>query len=185
MEENKSHENGIGNSRQMQAMFDFFETARLVLMEIKEALNVLSQKTIGKIKDGFKNIAHQLGVMDFILALLSGVLMLSATLVFLSGFCVVGYQVFLWLKNGIWTEFPLHVTFNYLFEGTALQAWLSQPESWHGLHRITAWALENIPLSLTLITNGVLMVLAVAAITTTTALFRYIKIKPTGPQVKI
>lgn len=185
MEANKSHEKGVDNSRKMQAMFDFFETARLVLIEIKEALDILSQKTIHKIKDGFKDIARKLSAMDFIFAFLSGVLMLSATLVLLSGFCVVGYQAFLWLKNGIWTEFPLLVAFNYLFEDTALQTWLNQPESWHGLHQITAWALESIPLSLTLITDGVLMILVVAVITASVALFRYIKIKPTGPQAKI
>ena len=79
-------------------------------------------------------------------------------LVFISGVCVFFYQSFGWLKNGVWEELPLLKLFNYFFEDTSLKIWFEEPNAWFGLHQIVSWILKNIPISMVLILEGIIMI---------------------------
>ena len=83
----------------------------------------------------------------------------------------------MWLKDGIWKELPLFAAFNYLLDGTALHGWVSDPQSWLGLHNMIVWCLENIPLSLILIVDGVAVMFIVFAVVTMGLSFKYYQIK--------
>jgi hypothetical protein len=52
---------------------------------------------------------------------------------------IVGYQVFYWLKNGMWLELPIVSVFHHF--GFRLEA-VYEPQSWIGLARVFEWFLE-------------------------------------------
>ena len=177
MSERKFYERGFNGSRWIQEMTRWAEPVVLVCVELKERLKIRAKKMVLKGRAEYKNIVPRLTPVDFFFGFTGGMAVLSASLVFFSGFFLLGYQAFLWLKNGTWTEFPLIVAFDYLFQGTALQTWVNDPDSWYGLHLIAVWVLENIPLSLTLIMDGALMVLGFLAVMMAGAFFRYYQVK--------
>ena len=82
--------------------------------------------------------------------------MVFASLFLISGLGLVGYQVFLWIKDGVWSEFTVMVVFDFLFENTLAAQWLSNPESWFGLQKVVEWLLQNIPLSVALIIPSIM-----------------------------
>ncbi len=116
-------------------------------------------------------------MLDYLGGGITAAIGFMATLVFLSGFGLIGYQIFLWLKDGTWTEFPLFVVFNFLFENTALHSWMQNPESWYGLQKVGSWFLENIPLSLALIVPGFTVACAMWAIAIAAICIRYYQFK--------
>ncbi|MFQ5671592.1 MAG: hypothetical protein ACE5G9_00725 [Nitrospinales bacterium] len=177
MSERKFYERGFNGSRWIAEITHWVEPAILVCVELKERLKIRAKQMALKGWAESKEIVRKLTPLDFFLGFVGGIAVVSASLVFFSGFFLLGYQGFLWLQSGTWTEFPLIVAFNYLFQGTALQAWLSDPDSWYGLHQIVVWILENMPLSLTLIMEGALMVLALLIIIMMGAFFRYYQVK--------
>ncbi len=73
----------------------------------------------------------------------------------LAGIGLYGFQVFMHLKHGEWVEFPLTILAS--FGPEKFVSWLSNPPSWHGLHKIIEGALELIPLSLFAVLVGVPM----------------------------
>ena len=84
-------------------------------------------------------------------------------LVVLSGFFIVGYQVYFWLKEGYWFERDLLWLLYWLlrnFNGNSsallnfLLEWLRAPQDWQGLHKLFLGVLDFIPLSLLLIVFG-------------------------------
>ena len=119
-----------------------------------------------KIKNDSRQVVRKLTILDFVLAGISLLIMFAAGLVVLSGIGIVSYQSVMWLQDGIWKELPLFSTFNYLLEGTALHGWVSDPQSWLGLHNMVVWSLENIPLALVLIVDGLAVMFIVAAMMT-------------------
>ena len=94
-----------------------------------------------------------------------------------AGFGLISYQVFLWIKDGVWSEFTVKVVFNFLFEGTPVAQWLSNPESWFGLQKITEWLLENIPLSVALIVPSIFTLVGMTCITIAALAFRFYQFK--------
>lgn len=75
----------------------------------------------------------------------------------LSGILIFVAQGYIWLKNGEWVEVPFLIVFAFIPEGSHLQSWFNDPQSWHGLHRLVIGALDFIPLSLFLIAIGLLI----------------------------
>ena len=106
--------------------------------------------------------------------------MAFASIFILSGVGVFCYQVFMWMKNGMWSELPIQVLFNFLFENTLLAQWLSNPESWFGLQKVVEWLLQNIPLSAALIIPSVLIFGAVVCISVVAIVFRFYQFKNSG-----
>ena len=98
-------------------------------------------------------------------------------MVFVIGFSLLSYQSILWLQNGVWTEYPLVVIFNFLFDNTAFQLWMTQPESWVGLQKLFSWFLESVPISLALMVPGFSITLFMAGIITAALLYRFYQLK--------
>lgn len=77
----------------------------------------------------------------------------------LTGFITVFFQLFVYLKNGKWTD--INLSFFVLFFPTELVKWIDNPTNWYGFHKITLWILETTPLSLFLMVVGFLIKLSV------------------------
>ena len=101
-------------------------------------------------------------------------------LILVAGVCMTGYQIVLWLIDGVWTEFPLFIVFNFMFENTALHAWITNPESLYGLQVVVSWILENIPLSAALIVPGFIIATVMAGIMGFAVMIRYYQFKNSG-----
>ena len=69
--------------------------------------------------------------------------MLCIFAAFLTSVGILGWQVMTWLKTGVWPAMP---TGDYLFTtqilGSQACAWIAQPDSWQGLHRIVVGLLD-------------------------------------------
>lgn len=177
MDTTKEQTRETSNSPWLKEVLVFCAAVRERWAEIKRLVLDFLKEIPHKSKEEMNRVIHKLTPLDYIFGLVSGALILSAVLVFLSGFCLLGYQAFLWLRDGNWTEFPLLAGFSYLFQGTPVQAWLNDPASWHGLHQVATWILENIPLSLTLIMDGAAMILTLSAMVATAIFLRYYQIR--------
>ena len=69
-----------------------------------------------------------------------------AACLWVCGAGTLGYQVYQWLRLGVWL--PLNALTLLNFTGDAgAQAWVMQPQSWLGVHAIFAW----MPMSATLV----------------------------------
>ncbi len=140
-------------------ILQFSEKLKRFFLEVLEAFRYLLEQGIRKswnrVKEEVAFLWKRFTAFDFVCGNLSLAALGASILVFFSGFGVLGYQIFLWLKDGVWTEFPLMKAFNYFFENTALQEWVQNPSSWLGLHQLVEWNLINIPISLVLIVNGI------------------------------
>ena len=134
------------------------ESTRLFVVDLLDALKFLLQKGIGKswqrVKDEVKFLYDKFTAFDYICGGISFALLGLAALTVLIGAGLVAYQIVIWLMEGAWPFMPLMLIWNFLFEGTALGAWMANPESWIGLHTLLEWILANIPISVVLILGG-------------------------------
>jgi hypothetical protein len=101
---------------------------------------------------------------DAYLAMLR-LLMLGGVAVMFWAVGVLGYQVFLWLRDGQWTALPARLLFIYRpaewdaaasqgaakllrmvpsFATSASDAWLRHPQSWLGLHMVVIGVLDAV-----------------------------------------
>lgn len=83
------------------------------------------------VKDIWDKVAHWLVVISFAVALL-----------FSLG--ILGWQVFKWMRTGVWIPLPFSKAFEYF--GADLSP-IYYPSDWYGLAKIGQWILE-LPLSL-------------------------------------
>lgn len=67
-----------------------------------------------------------------------------------AGWGIIVYQIFSWLRNGVWNAISLE---SVLHSGGFFPpySWYVQPDSWIGVHSALSFALQKIPLSLFLI----------------------------------
>ncbi len=130
-----------------------------------------------KVKNDSKKVVRKLTFLDYFFGGLSVFIMFVAGLMILTGVGIVSYQSFIWLQDGIWQELPLLSAFNYLLEGTAIHNWVSEPQSWLGLHNVVVWSLENIPLALVIIVDGLAVIFIVAAVMTMGLSLRFYQFK--------
>ncbi len=135
-------------------LYRFIETARQFCNELFRGLRTLSQKGLLETWKGIRAAVSRLTPQDFIVTSLITIIGVFGVIIFMSGLGLFGYQAILWLQNGIWTEFPLFVVFNFLFENTVLHQWMVHPESWLGLQQVFSWLLKSVPLSVALMIPG-------------------------------
>ncbi len=173
------HKLDFHHSQWLDTLSHYWETAQAFFSEAWETVKILSKKGFSRAIKEVKFFISKSTLMDYICGGLSAFMGFLATLVFLSGFGLLGYQLFLWLKDGVWTEYPLFVVFNFLFENTVLHEWTQHPESWVGLQKLTTWILENTPLSLALIVPGFIGASMIAGVMVTAVMIRYYQFKKT------
>jgi len=155
----------------------FWVTFKEFMTEFLKVLKILFQK--GK-KEAWKEIrssGSKLQKKDFVCA---GILLsigLFGDLILILGLGVLAYQSFLWLQNGIWTEYHLFSVFNYFFENTEIHQWMTNPESWIGMQKLLLWLLESIPVSLALMVPGFSIAVSAAGIFFAALIFRFYQLK--------
>ena len=167
----------IDHTPWMQWVEENLGRAKNFYVEAIVNLKSITKKTIYKVSDELRFFISKLTVVDFVCVSIILAVMAFASLFLLSGLGLIGYQVFLWMKDGIWPEFSIEVVFNFLFENTSLAQWLSSPESWFGLQKIVEWLLQSIPLSAALIIPSVLIFSGVACISAVAIVFRFYQFK--------
>ena len=145
--------------------------------QIVTKLKVIAKYFISKAYEELRFFISNLTIVDFICLSAITTIMVFALLFLFSGVGVVFYQMFLWMKNGVWSEFPIEIVFSFLFENTWLAQWLSNPESWFGLQRVMEWLLQNIPLSAALIIPSILIFSGMACILTGAIICRFYQFK--------
>lgn len=153
------------------------ETIRQFFNELFKGIRVLSQKSLSEGWKDIRAVIPRLTVQDFIVASLISITGMIGAMVFMTGLGLFGYQALLWLQDGTWTEFPLFVVFNFLFENTALHQWMVQPESWIGLQKLFSWLLENIPLSMALMVPGFSLALFMAGVLVVISTYRFYQLR--------
>ena len=167
----------IDHTSWMQWVEENLGRAKEFYGEVVINLKSITRKTIFKASEELRFFISKLTIVDFLCVGITLAVMAFASLFLLSGLGLISYQVFLWMKDGIWPEFPIEVVFNFLFENTLLAQWLSNPESWFGLQKIVEWLLQNIPLSVALIIPSVLILSAVASMLAVAIVFRFYQFK--------
>ncbi|GJL80275.1 MAG: hypothetical protein NPINA01_32640 [Nitrospinaceae bacterium] len=182
MSQEKMHPQNFDHSQWLKTIADSWDNAQAFFGEVWETCKVLFKKAL---KQGIKEVKFFLSrstPFDFICGGLNALFGFLAALIFLSGFGLLGYQTLLWLIDGVWTEYPLAIVFNALFENTALHSWVSNPESWYGLQKVVAWTLENIPLSAALIVPGFILASILSGIMAGAIAIRYYQFKKAGKE---
>ena len=177
--------NTSSQSTEFSAIFDqwianFLKFYRIVQFIITKLLVTLKQGIANSIKTAkreFTEIRSKLSLVDYLFLVANLFLITCAILITFTGFGVLGYQTILWLQDGVWKELPLLITFNFLFEGTSIQGWFNNPQSWFGLHQIMGWCLKTIPISLTLILHGMFFFFLTTSLFFISIVFRYFWIK--------
>jgi hypothetical protein len=174
-----------GNSQQqrfsheewIEQLSQFWVTFKQLLTEFFKVLKVLFQKGKNEAWKEVRSSGSKLQKKDFVWV---GILLsigLLGGLILLIGFAVLAYQCFLWLQNGVWTEYDLFAVFNYVFENTEFHQWVINPESWIGMQKLLIWFLEAIPLSLALMVPGFSIAISAIGIFFAVLVLRYYQLK--------
>ncbi len=180
MTQDKMHNQDFDHEHWLKNMAETQEKVRIFLFEVWETFRILLDRGVTRVIKEIKFFFSKTTLVDYIGGGLAAMIGFLATLVLASGICLIGYQVVLWLIDGVWTEFPLFIVFNFLFENTALHSWLTQPESMVGLQVVVSWVLENTPLSAALIVPGFILATTMAGIMTLAVMIRYYQFKNSG-----
>jgi hypothetical protein len=151
--------------------------AKEIYVEAVKNLSSISRLSISRARDESKFFISNLNVVDFIWGFISMAVIGIASLFLLAGVGLVGYQVVLWMQDGVWSEFPIAIVFNFLFEGTVPAQWLTNPESWVGLQKVVEWLLANVPLSAALIIPSLVVISVMACISALALVFRFYQFK--------
>ena len=155
------------DSKRVGEMLGAMEAARLFVLDALETCRFVFEKGLASAyeatREELKFLFKRFTVLDYVFGNLGLLGLLLCFTVFLSGFGLLGYQTVVWLQDGVWNAMPLMMVFSFLFEGTALGAWMQNPDSWTGLHQIMEWLLINTPISLVLIVDGLILSAGMAA----------------------
>ena len=155
---------GIGNAK------EFYENVKTNLLKITNQL-------FSKVRKEFFFFISKLTSTDIFFGSVTFCIMSLVSLFLASGLGLIGYQLFLWIKNGTWSEFATIEVFNFLFENTLVAQWLSKPESWFGLQKIIEWLLKNTPLSVALIVPSIIVLVGMICLTFVALTLRYYQFK--------
>ena len=161
----------------VEQLSQFWVTFKQFLTEFFKVLKVLFQKGKNQAWKEVRSSGSKLQKKDFVFA---GILLsfgLFGDLILLIGLGILAYQCFLWLQNGVWTEYDLFSVFNYVFENTEVHQWMINPESWLGLQKLLMWFLETIPVSLALMVPGFSIAISAIGIFFAGLVFRYYQLK--------
>jgi len=177
MTQEKMHQQNADHEQWLKTMAETQEKAQNTIFEIWETFRILLDKAVTWTIKEVKFFFSKTTLVDYVGGGLSAFIGLFSILILAIGFFLVGYQIGLWLLNGVWTEFPLFIVFNFLFENTALHSWIANPESMFGLQLVVTWILENIPLSAALIVPGFIFSLTMAGVVVFAVVVRYNQFK--------
>ena len=166
-----NHENWL------EHFYHFIEIARQFCNELFRGIKSISQKSLLEAWKEFRSFVSRLKPQDFIVTGLLSLAGIFGVMTFMTGLSLFGYQTLLWLQNGIWTEFSLFVIFDFLFENTTLQLWMTQPDSWIGLQKIFSWFLETVPLSFALMVPGLSIALFMTGVLSVAVLIRFYQLR--------
>ena len=155
------------DSKRVGEMLGAMEAARLFILDALQTCRFVFEKGLASAYEAtrkeLKFLFKRFTALDYVFGNLSMLGLLLCFMVFLSGFGLLGYQVVVWLQDGVWNAMPLMLVFNFLFDGTAFGAWMQNPDSWVGLHQVMEWLLVNTPISLVLIVDGLILSAGMAA----------------------
>ena len=166
-----NYEEWISRFLQYIAMAQHFFTGFI------QAAKVLFKKGLILVWKEIRVTASKLSTVDFFLAGINIMVALFGVMISFGGISLLGYQTLLWLQTGVWTEYPLLVIFNFLFENTFLQKWVISPESWIGMQKLFLWFLESIPVWLALIVPGLSIAILASGIFLIALTLRFYQLK--------
>jgi len=153
------------------------DNAKEFYEDVKTNLREITNQLFSKASKELFFFISKLTSIDIFFGSITFCIMSLASLFLASGLGLIGYQLFLWIKNGTWSEFAVIEVFNFLFENTLAAQWLSKPESWFGLQKIVEWLLKNIPLSVALIVPSIIILVGMICLTFIALTFRYYQFK--------
>ena len=153
------------------------DNAKEFYEEVKMDLQKITSQAISKVSKELRFFISKLTPVDFFCGCITLGIMSLASLFLASGLGLVSYQIFLWIKSGVWSEFAIIEVFNPLFGNTLAAQWLSNPESWFGLQKIMEWLLHNIPLSVALIVPSIMVLIGMVCVTIVALAFRFYQFK--------
>ena len=153
------------------------DNAKEFYKDVKTNLRKIINQLFSKASKELFFFISKLTSIDIFFGSITFCIMSLASLFLASGLGLTGYQLFLWIKNGTWSEFAVIEVFNFLFENTLVAQWLSKPESWFGLQKIIEWLLKNTPLSVALIVPSIIILVGMTCLTFIALTFRYYQFK--------
>ena len=153
------------------------DNAKEFYEELKMNLQKIASQAISKVSKELRFFISKLTPVDFFCGCITLGIMSLASLFLASGLGLVGYQIFLWIKDGVWSEFAIMEVFNSLFGNTLAAQWLSNPESWLGLQKIIEWLLYNIPVSVALILPSIMVLVGMMCVTVVALIIRFYQFK--------
>lgn len=172
------------DSKRVGEMLGYLEAARLFSLDVLNTCRFVFDEglvsAIQAARQELRFLVKRFTVVDLVVGSFSMAGLTLCLMVFLSGFGILGYQTVTWLEDGVWTAYPMMMVFTYFFEGSAFGVWMHNPESWSGLHQIMEWGLTNIPISLVLIIDGLILSVGMAAIITLAVMVRRFQFKHGG-----
>ena len=145
--------------------------------EVKVYLREISSQIFSKISKELLFFISKLTPVDIFFGSVAIGIMCIASLFLATGMGLICYQIFLWVKNGVWSEFAIIEVFNFLFENTFAAQWLINPDSWFGLQKIMEWLLHNIPLSVALIVPSIIVLAGTMCVNIAAIAFRFYQFK--------
>lgn len=155
----------------------FIETGRQFFIELLQLFKIMFQKGLVEAWKEIRATASKLSATDFCFAGINIAIGLFGGMILLAGVGLLGYQALLWLQNGVWTEYPLLMVFNFLLENTPLHQWILNPESWIGMQKLVLWFLESTPISLALMVPGFSIAISAALVFVVALAFRFYQLK--------
>ena len=153
------------------------DNAKEFYEEVKMNLREIISQIVSRVSKELRFFISRLTTVDFFCGSIILGIMAFASLFLAFGLGLVGYQVFLWIKDGVWSEFATMEVFNFLFENTLLAKWLDNPESWFGLQKIIEWLLYNIPVSVALIVPSIIVLVGMMCVTVVALTLRFYQFK--------
>ena len=153
------------------------DNAKEFYQEVKINLREIISQTISRVSKELRFFISKLTTVDFFCGSITLGIMAFASLFLAFGLGLVGYQVFLWIQDGVWSELAAIEVFNFLFENTLLAQWLDNPESWLGLQKIIEWLLYNIPISVALIVPSIMVLVGMMCVTVVALTLRFYQFK--------
>ena len=173
----KSQQAQFSHEEWIDQLSQFWVTFKQFLIEFFKVLKVLFKKGKSETWKEIRSSGSKLQKKDFVYAGILLSIKLFGDMILLTGFGVLVYQCFLWLQNGVWTEYDLYTIFNYVFENTEVHQWMINPESWIGIQKLLIWVLEAIPVSLALMVPGFSIAISAIGIFFAALVFRYYQLK--------
>lgn len=173
----ENHQTQFNHEDWLAQLYRFVETARQFLNELFKGLKALSRKGLSEAWRDIRTAVSRLTPQDFIITAMISATGMFGLMIFMAGLGLFSYQAMLWLQDGTWTEFPLFVVFNFLFENTALHQWMLHPESWFGLQKMFSWFLESVPLSVALMIPGFSIAMFMAGVLLVALTYRFYQLR--------